>query len=64
MPSLDRFSVSAEGTVSCPLRRKDMKLAECLSCGRLVEVDPGEPPQHLVCEARYAVTFLGLDDEA
>ena len=63
MVSLDKFIVSADGQVLCPLRRKDMRLAECVTCARLVEVDPADPPQHIVCDARYAMGFLGLIDE-
>lgn len=63
MPSLDKFPVSSDGQVRCPLRQRPMRLVECLDCGRLIEVDPADPPKHIVCDARYAVSFLGLDDE-
>lgn len=63
MPSLDKFSVSPDGWVSCPLRQRNMRLSECLVCGKLIEVDPTTPPRHVVCEARYAASFLGLDDD-
>lgn len=63
MPSLDKFPVSPEGQVYCPLRQRAMPLVECLDCGRLIEVEPGDRPTHIVCEARYAVSFLGLDDD-
>ena len=63
MPSLDTFPVSADGRVRCPLRQKELRLSTCLVCERLIEVDPADPPTHIICDARYAMSFLGLDDD-
>ncbi len=63
MIGLDRQPVAPKTRlVLCPLRDRQVALARCLECGRLVDKDPQEPPRYIVCDARLLTGWLGLDD--
>lgn len=62
--SLDRFPVRAQDrTIECLLRGRRVAIDECDACPYKERVDPTEPPRFVVCDARYVLGALGLDQD-
>jgi hypothetical protein len=63
MVSMDRQPVLGKtGLIQCPLRDRQVAIARCLECGRLIDRDEAQPPRYVVCDARIITGWLGLDD--
>lgn len=64
MISIDRLPISrADSSVDCPIQHRRVPSSECAACQHGIRIDDVTPPRFVVCDARYVLSWLGLDPD-